>query len=162
MIKKSYDIIVIGGGPAGLMAALSAAEKNKSVLLIEKMSHAGKKLLITGNGRCNITNNARRSDYFKRIYPNSKFLKPAFSHFFNKETIDFFNLHGLATKEESHGKIYPVSNKASDVLNTLLKVCMERGVEIMYNTFVSEISTIDICVIQKRAQQVMVMHWQKN
>ena len=100
-----YDVIVIGGGPAGMMAAGRAAQRGRSVLLLEKNETFGRKLLITGGGRCNLTNNQISKDTISEKYKDAgKFLFSAFSQFDVKNTIDFFNSQGLKTKEEDEGR----------------------------------------------------------
>src|SRR3989338_3669861 len=104
-----YDVVVIGGGPAGMMAAGRAAEKGRSVLLLEKNPGLDKKLLITGGGRCNITNNKTEVRTMLSKYKgNDQFLFSAFVQFGVKDTLAFFNSHGLATQEENEGRIFPV------------------------------------------------------
>lgn len=128
-----YDIIVIGAGPAGLLAAGSAAEKGKKVLILEKMQQEGRKLKITGKGRCNITNDSPISDFIKHIYPNGRFLKNAFHQFFNNDIIDLLEKHGVACKLERGGRYFPASDKAVDVLNALLAWNKTLNVEIHLN-----------------------------
>lgn len=90
-----FDVIVIGAGPAGLLAAGRAAELGGKVLVLEKMKQEGRKLLITGKGRCNITNNAPISEFIKHVYPDGRFLRPAFSCFFSKDIIELLKTHGV-------------------------------------------------------------------
>jgi predicted Rossmann fold flavoprotein len=130
---KNYDIVVVGAGPAGLIAAARAAQLGKRVLLIEKMSQPGRKLLITGKGRCNITNDAPISEFIKHIKPNGRFLKFAFSQFFSKDIIEILNLSGVETVVERGGRLFPASNKAADVLQALLSQAQKAGVEIYNN-----------------------------
>lgn len=134
-MKKETDIIwdavVVGGGPAGMMAAGRAGELGKKVLLLEKNPGLGKKLLITGGGRCNLTNNRPDiRDMLAKYKGSSQFLFSAFSQFGVKETLDFFRTHGLETKEEAEGRVFPVSNRAWSVWNTLEKYLKNSGVEI--------------------------------
>ncbi len=147
----NYNVLVIGAGAAGLIAAGRAAELGAKVLVIEKMASAGKKLLITGKGRCNITNEASQSEYFKRIHPNGRYLKHAFGVFFNKEIIDLLKKQGLETKSERGGRIFPVSDSAKDVLDALLKWNLENKVDFLFNSKLeniiienSEINAIEI------------------
>ncbi len=134
-------IIVIGGGASGLMAAGIAAERGLKVILIEKMNGVGKKLAITGKGRCNITNNCNLKQFIQEFGKNGRFLYQAFSRFFNKELIDFFEEKGLQTKVERGGRIFPVSDKAKDVVDLLKKWNIRNGVKIFYDAEVSEILT---------------------
>lgn len=115
-----YDIIVIGAGPAGLLAAGRAAEKGKKVLILEKMHQEGRKLKITGKGRCNITNDSPISAFIKHVHPNGRFLKNAFHHFFSDEIIQLLEKQGVECKLERGGRYFPVSDRAVDVLNALL------------------------------------------
>jgi predicted Rossmann fold flavoprotein len=133
-LKDSYDVIIVGAGAAGMLSGISAAEQGAKVLIIEKMSRPGRKMLISGKGRCNITNTAYQSSFFKKIKPKSKFLKHAFSEFFNKDIIDLLEKNGLKLKEERGGRVFPESDKAEDVVNTLIKLLKNRKVEIRTNT----------------------------
>ncbi len=135
--NKIWDVVVIGGGPAGMMAAGRAAELGCSVLLLEKNLTLGKKLLITGGGRCNVTNNQPNVRAMLAKYKgNHKFLFSAFSQFGVDDTLEFFNRRGMATKEEAEGRIFPVSNRAQSVLDTLVNYMKESGVEIQTNSAV--------------------------
>lgn len=125
-----YDTIVVGGGPAGMMAAYAAFQKGDRVLLLEQNERLGKKLLITGKGRCNITNNADISDFIAQVPVNSQFLYSAFYGFTNQQLLDLLHKKGLKTKVERGGRIFPVSDRASDVLKTLEKLM--EGVDVKY------------------------------
>ena len=129
---EKYDVIVVGAGAAGLIAAGRAAELGGRVLLLEKMERAGRKLLITGKGRCNITNDAPLSEFLDHIYPNSRFLKHAFSTFFSNDIIRILNENGCETTVERGGRVFPVSNKSVDVVNALMKWVIKNKVEIRY------------------------------
>ena len=123
-----YDLAVIGGGPAGLMAALRAGELGRKVVLIEKNPRLGVKLLLTGGGRCNVTNNI--ADYrllAASFGPPGCFLFSAFSRFGVSETIDFFERQGLKMKTENDNKVFPVSDKARDVLNVFVNSIKKSG-----------------------------------
>ncbi len=115
-----YDIIVIGAGPAGLLAAGRAAEKGKKVLILEKMHQEGRKLKITGKGRCNITNDSPISEFIKHVHPNGRFLKNAFHQFFSDDIIQLLEKQGVECKLERGGRYFPESDRAVDVLNALL------------------------------------------
>src|SRR3989344_4722528 len=136
-----YDVVIVGGGPAGMMAAGRAAELGRSVLLLEKNSILGKKLLITGGGRCNVTNNKPEIRTMLAKYKgNDQFLFSAFSQFGVQDALNFFNRRGMATKEEAEGRIFPASNKAQSVWNLLANYMKEGGVEIKTSAAVAGFS----------------------
>lgn len=116
-----YDLIVVGAGAAGLMAAGRAAGLGAKVLLVEKNDRPGRKILITGKGRCNITNNAPYKDFVSQIYPNGRFLKHAFGQFFHQDMITLLSKHGTMTVLERGGRYFPASDKSADVLEALLR-----------------------------------------
>lgn len=132
-------VIVIGGGPAGMMAALAAAETGREVLLLEKNEKLGKKLYITGKGRCNITNSGDMETLFANVMTNSKFLYSAFYAYDNQMVIDFFEEEGLALKNERGNRIFPVSDHSSDVINTLQRALKRAGVEVKLYTEVEKL-----------------------
>ncbi len=135
-----YDVVVIGGGPAGMIAAGRAAEKGQNVLLLEKNPTLGKKLLITGGGRCNVTNNKPIVRQMLAKYKESdKFLFSAFSQFGVTETINFFKQRGMEMKEENEGRMFPVSNKAKTVFDVLVKYLKDSGVKVKTNSAVTKI-----------------------
>lgn len=138
---KKYDVIVIGGGPAGIFAAGFAALAGAKVLLLEKKRRCGAKLLITGKGRCNVTNNEddprRFSDVFGR---NGKALLTALYAFGVRETIDFFEQRGLSLKTERGGRVFPEKGKASDVQRVLDRFLIESGVELLTSCAVQKIN----------------------
>lgn len=117
---KSYDVIVIGGGSAGLMASVAAARFGASVLLLDKGAKLGRKLGISGGGRCNVTNAKETEDLIAHIPGNGRFLYSAFQHFNNRDIMAFFEGLGIALKEEDNGRMFPVSDKAASVVNTLI------------------------------------------
>ncbi|UOQ46098.1 NAD(P)/FAD-dependent oxidoreductase [Halobacillus salinarum] len=135
----TYDVTIIGGGPSGLMAAIAAAEQGARTLLLDKGNKLGKKLAISGGGRCNVTNRLPEEEVIKHIPGNGKFLYSPFSVFNNFDIIDFFEGLGVALKEEDHGRMFPVSNKAKDVVNSLLNRLSELSVEIRTDTPVESI-----------------------
>jgi predicted Rossmann fold flavoprotein len=120
MTPPTYDIVIIGAGAAGMMAAGEAASLGAKVLLLEKMERPGRKLLITGKGRCNITNTAEFKDFIKHFQPNENYIKHVFGQFFNTELISFFNDLGVATDEERGGRIFPTSDSSHDVVDALV------------------------------------------
>lgn len=135
-----WDVVVIGGGPAGMMAAGRASEKGKKVLLLEKNPGLGKKLLITGGGRCNVTNNKPDVRILLAKYKESdKFLFSAFSQFGVPDAKRFFKDRGMDMKEENEGRMFPVSNKAKSVWDVLVKYVKDGGVEIKQNAEVTKI-----------------------
>ena len=132
-------IIVIGGGPAGMFAAIAAAEAGSQVTLLEKNEKLGKKLYITGKGRCNITNAGDMDNLFANIMTNAKFLYSAFYSYDNQRVIDFFERNGLRTKKERGNRVFPVSDHSSDVIATLQKVIREKKVKVMLHTQVNRL-----------------------
>lgn len=134
-----YDTIVIGGGVSGIMAATAASLNNNKVLLIEKNKKLGKKLLISGGGRCNVTNRLPYEEIIKHIPGNGKFLYGPFSVFDNESIINFVESNGVKLKEEDHGRMFPVSNKAKDVLNVFLKQLEQNKVDIQFETEVAAV-----------------------
>ncbi|MFA6608674.1 MAG: NAD(P)/FAD-dependent oxidoreductase [Candidatus Paceibacterota bacterium] len=139
--EKIWDVIVVGGGPAGMMAAGRASSRGKKVLLLEKNPDLGKKLLITGGGRCNVTNNKTNTrEMLSKYKGNDQFLFSAFSQFDVSDTLSFFNKRGMPTKEENEGRIFPVSNSSQSVFDVMYSYMKEGGVEIHKSCTVSSIS----------------------
>lgn len=136
---SNYDVIVIGGGPSGLMASIAAAEYGASVLLIDKGAKLGRKLGISGGGRCNVTNVKERDELISHIPGNGRFLYSSFDHFNNHDIIAFFEGLGIALKEEDNGRMFPVSDKASSVVSALINKVKSLGVQIMTDSPVSEV-----------------------
>ncbi|MFH1253007.1 MAG: aminoacetone oxidase family FAD-binding enzyme [Candidatus Uhrbacteria bacterium] len=150
-IKKPYDVVVIGGGPAGMMAAGRAAEKGARVILLEKNPTLGQKLLLTGGGRCNLTN----AEFDKNIFLNKfkaakKFLFSPLSKFGVEETIEFFQQQNLPTKIEAEKRVFPVSDKAQDVLKTMISYMRQGQVEIKTNVQVYGFEIFDKKIIGVR------------
>ena len=140
MQSNHYDVAVIGAGPAGMMAAGIAAQNGARVILIEKNDKPGKKLLITGKGRCNITQAENDiSSFCEAFGKKGKFLYTALQAFGVKDTIDFFNKRGLATKVERGGRVFPVSDRASDVRTALLNFLKQNKVKIVNNFSVTKL-----------------------
>ena len=138
-----FDIIVVGGGVSGLMASYAASKDGKKVLLIEKNKKLGQKLLISGGGRCNVTNRLPYEEIISHIPGNGKFLYGPFSTFDNESIIDFVQTRGVNLKEEDHGRMFPVTDKAMDVLNVFLKELDDNKVTIRYSTIVDKILVVD-------------------
>jgi len=151
---SKHELIIIGAGAAGMLAAVAAAQKGISVLLLEKMEKAGRKIRITGKGRCNITNTKDWEEFSGHIYPKSRFLKPAFYNFSNIQTISFFESIGLPVIIERGDRAYPESGKSTDVVEALVGHLLSLGVEISYNSKV-----IDIKSNNNIAERVI---WLKN
>ncbi len=138
-----YDVIVIGGGPSGIMASIAAAEHGARTMLIEKGNKLGKKLAISGGGRCNVTNRLPQDEVIRHIPGNGKFLYSAFSIFNNYDIINFFENMGVKLKEEDHGRMFPASNSAKTVVNALINKLHDLHVEIRMNTTVNAIDYSD-------------------
>jgi predicted Rossmann fold flavoprotein len=127
---NQYDVIVVGAGPAGLLAAGHAAEMGAKVLVLEKMYAPGRKLLITGKGRCNVTNEAPISEFITHIFPDGRFLRSAFANYFSHDIIELLVRYGVVCTLERGGRYFPESNQSADILNALLKWVGELKVEI--------------------------------
>ena len=134
-----YDVIVIGGGPSGLMAAIAAGEKRAKVLLIDKGEKLGRKLAISGGGRCNVTNRKSIDDIIQHIPGNGRFLYSAFSEFNNEDIIQFFEKLGVKLKEEDHGRMFPANDQAQSVVNALLTRLEQLKVKIYTNAPVADV-----------------------
>ncbi|MCO5359706.1 NAD(P)/FAD-dependent oxidoreductase [Staphylococcus pasteuri] len=135
-----YQTIIIGGGPSGLMAAVAASSSSNQVLLLEKKKGLGRKLKISGGGRCNVTNRLPYEEIIKNIPGNGKFLYSPFSVFDNESIIHFFESRGVKLKEEDHGRMFPVSNKAQDVVDTLVDTINKQNVTVKEETTVLNVS----------------------
>lgn len=136
---NEYDVIVIGGGPSGLMASAAAAGQGASVLLIDKGAKLGRKLGISGGGRCNVTNIKERSELIAHIPGNGRFLYSALDHFDNRSIVNFFEELGIRLKEEDNGRMFPVSDKASTVVSALVGKVKSLGVRIITDSPVKEV-----------------------
>ncbi|NOU73095.1 aminoacetone oxidase family FAD-binding enzyme [Paenibacillus sp. LMG 31458] len=135
----TYDVIVIGGGSAGLMASIAASVDGAKVLLVDKGDKLGRKLGISGGGRCNVTNNKDMDELIKHIPGNGRFLYSALTHFSNKDIIDFFENLGIRLKEEDNGRMFPISDKAKTVVDALIGQVRRQGVEIRTNSPVKQV-----------------------
>jgi predicted Rossmann fold flavoprotein len=149
--QPKYDVIVIGAGAAGLIAAGHAAHQGAKVLLLEKMRRAGRKLLITGKGRCNITSNSPKSVFYKNIFPHGRFLQHAFDVFFTEDILKIIHDQGVETTTERGDRVFPVSNLAADVVNALMRWMGKKNIETMYEAKVSGLLIEENAVVGVRA-----------
>lgn len=138
ILTKNDTVVVIGGGPSGMMAAIAAA-KEHNVILIEKNEKLGKKLFITGKGRCNVTNSSDISDFFENIITNSNFLFGALYSFTNADVIEFFERCGVPLKIERGSRVFPKSDKSSDIINALVGELECENVEVLLNSHVNHV-----------------------
>ena len=150
------NVIVIGGGPAGMMAAITAAEYGNNVTIIEKNSDFGKKLLITGKGRCNITSSLYMSEFIKNTPGNGQFLYSAFQNYTNADIIDFLKGQGLEVKEERGNRIFPVTDKSIDVLNCFKSKINELKIKKILNTRVQKILVQNGKVLGLRTEKEII------
>jgi predicted Rossmann fold flavoprotein len=153
-LMQKYDTIIVGGGAAGLMAAGHSAELGQKVLVLERMNRVGRKLGITGKGRCNITNTAPLAEFIRLVQPNGRFLRSSFSNFFSDDLIDFFNRIGVKTVIERGGRVFPEGGKATEVVRSMTKWCEKSGVEIKTNFRVKELILDDDSVVGVRGFDV--------
>jgi len=145
------DIIIIGAGASGLMAAYGSAEMGAKVIVLEKMPRPGRKIMITGKGRCNVTNLKEWNEFSAHIRTNPNFLKPAFYNFTPQAMINFLKANGLDTIVERGDRVYPSTYYAGDVVDTLVNACYSKGVEIVTNFEVDDIvydSESDIYIVK--------------
>lgn len=136
-------VFVIGGGPAGMIAAANAARAGHDVTLFERNEKLGKKLYITGKGRCNVTNVADRDAFFEHVLRNPRFLYSAFSHFDNRALMERIERAGIPLKTERGGRVFPASDKSSDILRAMERIVREAGVNVRLNTRVDEVIVQD-------------------
>ena len=134
-------VVIIGGGPAGLIAAISAAQENNEVIVLEKMNEVGRKLLITGKGRCNITSNIPMEEFIRNIPGNGKFLYGAFNNFTNEDIISLLKEQGVNVKVERGQRIFPVTDRSIDVRDAIVKKVKKLDVKIIVNAKVQKIIT---------------------
>ena len=141
-MQARYDIVIIGAGAAGLMAATIAAEKQQTILLVEKMDQAGRKLRITGKGRCNLTNTSPIKEFISHIGSDGRFMRNAFSMFFNNELMQFFEQKGVTLNIERGSRVFPQSGKALDIFLALINgIERNKNITILKNTSATELIT---------------------
>lgn len=139
----NYDTIIIGGGPAGMMATISSSYYGFNTLLIEKNKRLGKKLAGTGGGRCNVTNNGTLEELIDGIPGNGRFLYSVFSQFDNHDIIHFFQENGVKLKEEDHGRMFPTTDKSRTIIEALEKKIKELGGHILTGTEIVSVKKVD-------------------
>lgn len=141
-MQTQYDIVIIGAGASGLMATTIAAEKQQTILLVEKMDQAGRKLRITGKGRCNLTNTSPIKEFISHIGSDGRFMRNAFSMFFNNELMQFFEQKGVALNIERGSRVFPQSGKALDIFLALINgIERNKNITIVKNTSATELIT---------------------
>ena len=137
---EQFDVIIIGAGPAGMMAAIRAAEKNRNVLLIERNNILGKKLLISGKGRCNLTNSCDIEDFLEKFSRSRNFLRNSFAKFFNAGLVSFFEDARVKLKTERGGRVFPKSDRSGDILNALKLKLKNKNIKVLSGERVREIT----------------------
>ena len=156
MCEMEYDVIVVGGGPAGMMAAIAAAENGARVCLLEPNERLGKKLNITGKGRCNVTNNCAAGELQGKMCCNGKFLYSAFSQYDPSDVMRFFEDHGVPLKTERGNRVFPVSDRSFDISAALEKYLRTLGVELIRNR--AEAFRSFYRVIKKLSFLLLIIH----
>lgn len=140
IVTEEFDVVVIGAGPAGMMAAIRAAQKGARVALVDKKEEPGKKLLMAGGGRCNITQDENNIVELSNLYKNGRFLLSAFGAFRPSSVREYFASQDVPTKVEKNGRVFPVSDKGQDVLDALVKNAKEHGITFLYKAHVVDFS----------------------
>jgi len=138
-MQKDYNVIIIGGGASGMMASIFSARNGHSTLVLDHNEKLGKKLYITGKGKCNLTNNSSVENHMNNIVTNSKFMFSALNAFTPQDTIQFFEENGLKVRTERGNRVFPQSDKSSDVIKTLEKTMRRYGVEVSLNQEISKV-----------------------
>lgn len=156
----NMKVVIIGGGPAGIMSAISASKSGNDVTIIEKMNSLGKKLLITGKGRCNITSGLEISEFINNIPGNGRFLYSALQNFSNQDIIELLQKHGVKVKEERGNRIFPVSDRAKDVLDAFYAELRALNVKILTNSRVENIVINNGAA--DRAEYILANNGKKN
>ncbi|HLE18605.1 MAG TPA: NAD(P)/FAD-dependent oxidoreductase, partial [Syntrophales bacterium] len=136
-------VIVVGAGASGMMAAGRAAEMGAEVLLLEKTERPGKKILVSGKSRCNLTNSKPLEHFILMYGANGSFLRQAFHRYFREDLLAFFRNYGVETKTERGGRIFPVSDDAGDVVDALMRYISEQGVKLKHSISVTGIMTTE-------------------
>ena len=139
--RRNMKVVIIGGGPAGMMAAISATREKNEVVLLEKNASLGRKLLITGKGRCNITSSLEMNEFINHTPGNGRFLYSAFEQFTNQDIIQMLKENGLKVKQERGNRIFPVTDKAQSVLDCFEKELEKNHVLVRTNAEVTKIDT---------------------
>jgi predicted Rossmann fold flavoprotein len=143
MMMNQYDVIVVGAGPAGMMAAGQAAQAGARTLLLERMDRPARKLQLTGKGRCNLTNTAPLDEFIEHFGRKGRFLRSAFSRFFSEELIDLLRAHGIETRIERGGRVFPISQDALEIVNALEAWNNRAGVELRTSSRVQDLIFTD-------------------
>ena len=151
-MAETYQVIVVGGGSSGLMAAINAAQQGASVLILEKNRILGKKLLLSGGGRCNVTNRTSQEELIKHIPGNGKFLYSALSQFDQEDIVNFFADHNVQLKEEDHGRMFPITDRSATIRDALLDICLELGVTIQTK------EPVESLLIDRAANKIQGVH----
>lgn len=153
-----YDVLVVGGGTSGMMAAISAAEHGAKVGLVEKNKFVGRKLLVTGNGRCNVTNNRDKEEIITHIPGNGRFLYSAFYQYDNYDIMKFFQSRGIQLKEEDHGRMFPITDKSRTIVNALTQIMEDSKVDVHVNAPVETVLYKDGRVEGVELQDGRILH----
>ena len=140
LIEEQFDVVVVGAGPSGMMAAIRAAQKGARVALVDKKEEPGKKLLMAGNGRCNLTQDQDNVVELSNLYKNGRFLLSAFNAFRPGSVQEFFAGNGVPTKVEKNGRVFPLSDRAEDVLGALTNVLKENNITFLYKSHIVDFS----------------------
>ena len=160
MLQNQYNIIIIGAGPAGLIAAIESCKSSKKILILEKMYTPALKLKISGKGRCNITNDAELEDFISHFGKNGRFLKFAFAKFFNTDLIKYFEELGVQFKLERGGRYFPENDDAGEIANALLNKIKSLNIPIFTNSAVINIAKLPdkkfAITVNKNAQRIQI------
>lgn len=152
------DVCIIGAGTSGLMAAIAASQNGQSVIVIDKNKRPGKKLRLTGGGRCNVTNSYPIDHIIAHIPGNGKFLYSALSQFNNEDIRQFFETNGVPLKEEDHGRLFPVTDRSKTIVETLVHVAQKQGVQFIYQDEVERLLLENNTVVGVRCQSGQEIH----